>query len=61
MPLIGLNTTDKDDKSRMDTWLKLLVKSDDLNEYESPGPDRHPVMFLEISEKTRRRLDASEN
>ena len=60
MPEIGLDKTNKDDKTKMDTWLKLLVKSGDLQEYESAGPDRHPVMFLGMSEKTRKWMDTSE-
>jgi AAA domain len=59
MPAVGLDVTRKADKSQMDTWLKLLVKSEDLKEYQDSGPDRHPAMFLEISEKTRKRLDES--
>jgi hypothetical protein len=61
MPAVGLDVTRKQDKVQMDTWLKLLVKSEDLTEYQDSGPDRHPVMFLGISEKTRRRLDESGN
>ena len=39
---------------------RLLVKSDDLREYTAPGPDRHAVPFLALSEKTHNRLANSE-
>jgi hypothetical protein len=56
MPAVGLSVADKDDKSQMNAWLKLLVKSDDLTECTSISSRRHPALFLDISEKTRNRL-----
>jgi hypothetical protein len=60
MPAIGFDVRNKDDKSQTDTWLKLLVKSGELEEVEGMGSDRHPAMFLGISAKTRAALEASE-
>ena len=61
MPAIGFDVRDKDAKSQVDTWLKLLVKSGELEEREGMGSDRHPAMFLGLSEATRKRLDTSGN
>ena len=59
MPAIGLKVTDKDDKDQMKRWLKLLVESGDLVERTEQDARRHPKLFLDISEKTRKRFDES--
>ena len=61
MPAVGIDdVTNKDNKAQMEKWLRLLVDSGDLKEVTEIGPDRHPAVFLALSEKTIKRLDASE-
>ena len=60
MPAIGLDPTDRGDKNRMETYLRLLVESDDLKEVAEQGPSRHLRRFFRLSKKTEARLVASE-
>ena len=61
MPTIGLDVTKKADKDLMGHWFDLLIKSDDLKDVVGEKPSGHPAPFITISDKTRGRLEASEN